>query len=82
MDNADKQMCVEQLNSEMDLLEEAKLSLDAGELSIDEFEEIANDIVEGIDVDALAKKVDNKRVAKEAVDRLKQIVTTVISLAK
>lgn len=52
------------------------------DISLKEYEELSNDIVESINVDELAQKVDNKRRAEQIVNHLKQLVSIAVAAAK
>jgi len=56
------------------LLLEAQEGLDSGDLSRSEFDEIAKNILEFVEIDKLTSDVDQKAFIKEAIDALIFIV--------
>lgn len=56
-----------------ELLTEAQNELDAGNMTKSEFDEIANNLLDFVQIDSLAGDVDKKIIIKEAIEILKFI---------
>ena len=62
------------------LLAEAQAALDAGDITGDEFDELANDVLEIIDVDAHANSLDDRVALGQTLNSLTTIAKTLTEL--